>query len=148
MELKLPGVLKYQPQEVTPELLLNSSLNTVECLNHKVLSQLAPCPPVKLLVNSRPKVAMVVQPSLPANTPTPKCMVDLPVLEVMVVVNQHQMLNGVPLLPKTLETALVVTKDSSSAAALTLFFAFLLRFLVVGDMNSGFVFCIWSTLSC
>lgn len=114
MELKLPGALKPPLLEATLELLLNTSLNTVECLNHRVPSQLAQCLLVKPLVNSHPKVVMVVQPSLPANMPTPKCMVDLPVLVVTVVVSQHQMLNGVLPRPKTLETALVATKDSSS----------------------------------
>lgn len=66
---------------------------------------------------------MVVQPSLPASMPTLRCMEDLPALVAMVVVSQHQTLNGVHPQLKILETVLVATKDNLSTAALTTVFS-------------------------
>ena len=61
--------------------------------------------------------------SLPASMPTLRCMEDLPALVAMVVVSQHQILNGVHPQLKILETVLVATKDNLSAAAMTTVFS-------------------------
>lgn len=114
MALNLAIAHKLRPPEATQEPHPPTSLNMVECPNHKDLSQLVLCPLNNLPVNFQVKVATAARLSLQHNTPTHKCTEVPPALVVTAVVSQLPMLSGVLLQPKVLEMALVATKDNLS----------------------------------
>lgn len=108
-----PTALKLKLRAASLEHHQLTFLSTAEC--PKDPNQLAQCLPSSR--SSQLKALTVLQHNPLLSTAIHRCTEDLLALVAMAVGNQHQMLNGVPLLPKTSATGSVVTKDRSTTLA-------------------------------